>query len=169
VFDELIVCLDGSSVAEKMIPLAHGLTQATGGKLVFLRVVEDAAEISAEEEYLTVCARQYGAQLRFAVSADPAEAIRTELVREPRAIAALTTHGRAAWAEAIMGSVAFRVLRESKRPVLLFRPQGKTDEVSRRITSVAVTLDGNEFSEKIIPHAIRAVRSLSARLLLLQA
>jgi nucleotide-binding universal stress UspA family protein len=169
VFNEVIVCLDGSSVAEKIIPLAHGLTQATGGKLVFLRVVQEAAEMSAEEEYLTDCARQYGAQLRFAVSPDPAEAIRTELVREPRATAALTTHGRAAWAEAIMGSVAFRVLRESKRPVLLFRPRDKSVEVSKKITIVAVTLDGNEFSEKILPYAIRAVRSLSARLLLLQA
>ena len=168
-FDELIVCLDGSSVAEKVIPLARGVTQATGGKLVFLRVVQDAAEMSAEEEYLTEAARQYGAQLRFVVAADPAKAIRAELAREPRAIAALTTHGRAAWAEAIMGSVAFRVLRESKRPVLLFRPQGKVIEVPKRITTVAATLDGNEFSEKIIPYAIRAARSLSARLLLLQS
>ena len=70
VFDEVIVCLDGSSLSEKIIPLARGISQATKGKLVFLRVIEDPAEIRAEEEYLSNCARQYGAQLRVAVSVD---------------------------------------------------------------------------------------------------
>lgn len=169
VFDEIIVCLDGSSLAEKIIPLARGLTQATAGKLIFLRVVEDPAEILAEEQYLSDCARQYRAQLRVAVSPDPPRAIRAELVREPRAIAALTTHGRTAWAEAIMGSVALRVLREAMRPVLLFRPEQENREAPKKITTVAAALDGSPFSEKILPYAVRAARSLSARLLLLHA
>jgi nucleotide-binding universal stress UspA family protein len=169
VFDEVIVCLDGSSLAEKIIPLARGLTQATAGKLIFLRVVQDPAEIWGEEEYLTDCARQYGAQLRLAVSLDPARAIRAELDREPRAIAALTTHGRTAWAEAIMGSMALRVLREAMRPVLLFRPREEDCEAPGKITTVAAALDGSAFSEKIVSYAVRAARSLSARLVLLQA
>ena len=168
-FDELIVCLDGSSLSEKIIPLARGLTQATAGKLIFLRVVQDSAELAGEEEYLSDCARQYGAQLRFAVSLDPAHAIRAELVREPRAIAALTTHGRTAWTEALMGSIALQVLREAMRPLLLVRPQDGNWEAPRKITTVAAALDGSAFSEKILPYAVRAARSLSARLLLLQA
>ena len=168
-FDEIIVCLDGSSLAEKIIPLARGLTQSTAGKLIFLRVIEDPAEIRTEEEYLSDCARQYGAQLRVAVSLDAAAAIGAELVREPRAIVALTTHGRTAWAEAIMGSVALRVLREATRPVLVFRPQQENGEAPKTITTVAAALDGSPFSEKILPHAVRAARSLAARLLLLQA
>jgi nucleotide-binding universal stress UspA family protein len=169
VFDEVIVCLDGSALAEKMIPLARGLTQATAGKLIFLRVVQDPAEIQIEQEYLGDCARQYGAQIRFAVSSNPASAIRAELEREPRAIAALTTHGRTAWTEAIMGSIALQVLREALRPVLLFRPQQQNGEAPKRIATVAAALDGSAFSEKILAYAVRAARSLSARLLLLQA
>ena len=168
-FDQVIVCLDGSPLAEKMIPLAQGLIRASAGKLIFLRVVEDPAEMSAEESYLIDCARQHGAELRFAVSPDPAAAIKTALDREPRAIAALTTHGRTAWTEAIIGSVAFRVLRESMRPVLLFRPHDKDSEVPTKITRVTVALDGSAFSEKIIPYAARAARSLSAALFLVQA
>ena len=119
-FNEVIVCLDGSALAAKIIPLARGLTQPTAGKLIFLRVIQDPAEIQIEEEYLGHCARRYGAQVRFAVSSDPGSAIRAELGREPRAIAALTTHGRTAWAEAIMGSIALQVLRgsnETRAPV----------------------------------------------------
>ena len=75
-FDDLLVCPDSSALAEKIIPLARGLTQAAAaGKLIFLRIVQDSAEISTEEEYLSDCARQHGAQLRFAVSLDPARAI----------------------------------------------------------------------------------------------
>jgi hypothetical protein len=35
VFEQLIVCLDGSSLAEQIMPLARGLTRATAGKLIF--------------------------------------------------------------------------------------------------------------------------------------
>ena len=168
VFDEVIVCLNGSSLSQEIIPLARGISQATKGKLVFLRVIEDPAEIRAEEEYLSDCARRYGAQLRVAISTEPARAIRAELLREPRAIAALTTHGRTAWAEAVMGSVALRVVREAMQPVLLFRPS-EHRKAPNKIITVAAALDGSRFSEKIIPHAVRAARSLAARLLLLQA
>ena len=149
------------------MPLARGLTRATAGKLIFLRVVQDPAELSAEEYHLKECARQYGAELRFGISRDPADAIIRELKREPRAIAALTTHGRTAWAEAIMGSVALRILREATGPVLLFRPQNQKD-VPKKITTVAAALDGSAFSEKILPYSVRAAQALSARLLLLQ-
>ena len=96
-FEKLLVCLDGSAAAERIIPLAYGISQATKGKLVFLRVVQDPAESWTEEERLNDCARQYGAQLRIAVSPDPPGAIRAELMREQRSIAALTTQGRTAW------------------------------------------------------------------------
>ena len=167
-FDEIIVCLDGSSLSEKILPLARGIIQVTKGKLVFLRVVEGLDEMSSEEDYLRDCARQYGAELRFAVSPDPSAAIRAELHREPRAIAALTTHGRTAWTEVIVGSVALSVVREALQPVLLFRPQAHR-EAPNKIITVAAALDGSPFSEEILPHAVKAACSLSARLLLLQA
>ena len=94
---------------------------------------------------------------------------KNELEREPRAIAALTTHGRTAWTEAIIGSVAFRVLREAMRPVLLFRAHEKGCEAPNKITNVTAAVDGSAFSEKILPYAVRAARSLSARLFLVQA
>ena len=58
-FDEVIACLDGSSLAETILPLARGLTATQGGKLTLLRIVGDAAELTAEEDYLRDCARQY--------------------------------------------------------------------------------------------------------------
>lgn len=37
-FDEVIVCLDGSSLAETILPLARAITVPAGGKLTLLRV-----------------------------------------------------------------------------------------------------------------------------------
>jgi nucleotide-binding universal stress UspA family protein len=92
-FDEVIVCLDGSSLAEKILPLARGIATAKGGKLTLLRVVEDVGELAAEEDYLRDCARQYAAQLSLLVGADAGAAIAAHLQSVP-ALPALTTAHR---------------------------------------------------------------------------
>ena len=100
-FGQIIACFDGSSSAEKILPVARCMTASTGGRLTLLRIVQDAAELAAEEQYLRECGRQYNAELRFRVSTNPADAIVAELDRVPGGIAALTTHGRSAWMEAV--------------------------------------------------------------------
>ena len=132
-FDKIIACLDGSSLAEKILPLARGLTAPKGGRLTLLRIVQHTDQLAAEEEYLRDCARQYSAELRFRVSSDSAGAIIAELERDPHAIAALTTHGRTAWVEAILGSVVLRVIREAKRPVIVFRSLDRAREAPKRL------------------------------------
>jgi nucleotide-binding universal stress UspA family protein len=169
VFDEVIACLDGSSLAETILPLARGLTVTSGGTLTLLRVVADAAEISAEENYLRDCARQYSGQLSFLIAGDPAGAISAELERNPKAIAALTTHGRTAWAESILGSVALRVVRAAKRPVLLFCPLDHDGDTPKKITKIVLALDGSEFAERMVSYAAKATQSLRAQLILVQA
>jgi len=159
VFEEILACLDGSPLAERILPLASALSGPTGGKLTLLRVVSNQAEIAAQGSYLSDLARRFGGDCRLVVAADPAGAICAELERHPRAIAALTTHGRSAWAEAIIGSVALRVVGEARRPVILFRPLGNDRASSQPINTVAVALDGSELSEKMISCAVKAARS----------
>jgi nucleotide-binding universal stress UspA family protein len=91
------------------------------------------------------------------------------LERNPKAIAALTTHGRTAWAESILGSVALRVIRAAKRPVLLFCPLGRDGDAPKKISKIVLALDGSEFAERMISYAAKATRSLGAQLLLVQA
>ena len=168
-FDEVIACLDGSSMAETILPLAHSLAAAKNGNLILLRIVADTTELAAEENDLRDCARQYGATVRFLVAPDPAEAIVAEIKRSPEGgVAALTTHGRSAWAEAILGSVALRVLREATRPIVLFRPLDRNTEAPKKIANIVAALDGSEFAERIIPYAAKAALALSAQLCLVQ-
>jgi len=167
-FDEVIVCLDGSSQAEKILPLARGIAAARCGRLNLLRVVQDVAELAAEEDYLRDCARQYAAKLVLLVGADAGAAIAAHLTTRNNATAALTTHGRTAWSQAIMGSVALRVIREAKRPVLIFCPIDDASEAPQKIDNIVVPLDGSILSETIIPFATDAARSLNSGLSLVQ-
>lgn len=167
--DEILVCLDGSALAETIIPLAQGMGIAQRATLTLFRVVQDAAGFTAEVDYLRDMARRFEAQIRFAVSTDPAQAIIDELGKSPRALAAMTTHGRTAWAEAILGGVALRVLRGSEHPIILYRPLGSRREAPKKITTVCITLDGSEFAEKIIPFGVEAAKAMAAELRLIQA
>jgi len=168
VFDEILACLDGSPAAEKILPVAHAIASRRGN-LVLLRVLADYADLGKEEAYLRELARQYNAQSRIIFSGDAAGAIVRELEKNQSAIATMTTHGRTGWSEAILGSVALEVVTEVARPVILFRPPAEPRDTPASINTIAVALDGSDFSETILPHAVEAARALDARLLLLQA
>ena len=168
-FDEILVCLDGSPLAEKILPLAQGIAGIKGSPLILLRVVGNNDELSVEEAYMRERARVFHAPIRFLISPDPATAIVDELVKNPRAMAALTTHGRTAWKEALLGSVALRVIRGVKRPVLLYRALSDSSSAPVKITELVVALDGSEFSEKIVPAAVQLAKSLNSQITLIQA
>lgn len=167
-FDEILACLDGSPLAETILPLARGLAGAARARLTLVRVVVDSDEMATEESYLRDCARAYGAQMKFLISTDPAEAIIAELERTPGAIAAMTTHGRTAWAEALIGSVALNIIQNAGRPVIVYRSQVTDQKAPNTIRTIAVALDGGEFSERIIPAAVELAKAIDANLMLIQ-
>jgi nucleotide-binding universal stress UspA family protein len=167
--EELFACLDGSALAERILPLVRDIAASQPVRISLLRVVGDTDELTSEETHLRELARQYKAEVRILISADPAAGIIAELEKNPGAIAAMTTHGRTAWAETLVGSVAFTVMRRCARPVILYRPLVKDAEAPKRITTIVVAIDGTDFSETVIPYATGMAKDLSARLLLVQA
>jgi nucleotide-binding universal stress UspA family protein len=166
---EIFACLDGSRRAETILPLALGIAAAKGAPLTILRVVADAAELAAQESYVRERACRFNARAKFLVAPAPASAIIDELKKNPRAIPAMTTHGRTAWIDAILGSVALNVVRGARRPVLLYRPRGDRLAAPKDITTIVVALDGSEFSERIIPFGVDMAGSMKAGLTLVQA
>jgi nucleotide-binding universal stress UspA family protein len=166
---EILVCLDGSPLAERILPLAQRIACAKGATVILLRVLGNTEELSAEESYMRESAGVLHAPIRFLISPDPAAAIIEELEKNPRAMPALTTHGRAAWGEALLGSVALKVIRGARRPVLLYRARADNLATPTKITSLVVALDGSEFSEKIVPSAVAMAKFLTSRIILVQA
>ena len=172
-FQEVMVCLDGSLFAEKILPYAQAIVGTVGGKLTLLRVVANEGESAAAESYLQVCAGRWGAGIKVQIARPDAESsILEELSKNPGAIAAITTHGRSGLLEALMGSVALSVIRGARRPVLLYRPWAAAKAAEKdqeiKISSVVAALDGSEFSESILSFAAETARSLKAKLELVQ-
>lgn len=170
--DRILVPLDGSPLAEEMIPYALTLARAMGASLTLLRVVEREHDVTAAEEYLRPLARRLNAEGKVVGYADPASGILGELSRHPTPLVTITTHGHTGLLEAILGSVSLSVVRHARRPVLIYRPRGSAGagEVDRevKITTVVAPLDGSDFSESMLPHAVEMAKALKAKLALVQ-
>ena len=143
--DHLLVPLDGSSFAERSIPLAVELSTQTGATLTMLRVVQDLdaqnkqiifkSEEAAEEavtqwkllatRYLDELAKGIKAEgvkvSSMVLSGDPENLIGTIAETLPADLIVMSTHGRSGVSRWVYGSVANKVLRTASCPVLLVR------------------------------------------------
>jgi len=146
----VLIALDGSPIAEKVLEPAVRLGRPLGAAYTLLRVVNPlaltgdlpavlaprmgrAAAARQEAEAKTYLAeiawwmqdRGFEVETRVVTSERPADAILSEAEREGRAIIAMATHGRSGLSRMLMGSVAGQVLHRTTLPVLLYRPRVK--------------------------------------------
>jgi nucleotide-binding universal stress UspA family protein len=145
-FEKILVCLDGSDLAEEILPYAREVARRFGSKLVLLEVtippsvvVESTtgyysarkpAEIQRKEEeavtYLESIAQAIqAAGLEVEYLTLPGSAGRTIVSYADESgidLIALGTHGRSGLKRFAFGSVAEHVLKESGLPVLVIKP-----------------------------------------------
>jgi nucleotide-binding universal stress UspA family protein len=137
----LLVPLDGSVLAEKVLPHVEILAKQPGKPLVdvvLLRVTEHPAtsgqyfrnipESREEiEQYLAnIETRLKNANIKVqskVVSGDPAEQIVGYGQENPFSIIVMSTHGHSGVSRWFYGSVATRVLEHASRPIFLVRPR----------------------------------------------
>jgi len=154
VFARILVPLDGSPLAEGILPEVAELARLHGAEVLLLRVAlahtfpgVDAteAQVRAVQEAETYLA---GAERRLAVQGIPvSSAVRyghvvEEILDHARArradLIAMCTHGRTGILRIMLGSVAEAVLRSSPVPVLLLR--AKAPAPSRGHAAAAVSV-----------------------------
>jgi len=147
-FEKILVCLDGSKLAEQILPYAVEQALRLDSKVVLLRVVVDPVVVAAgavipvpasaipeetqEEEsearaYLDSVAkplRQKGVDIELVTLYGTAgEAIVRYARDKGMGLIAMATHGRSGLGRAVFGSVADFVLRESGLPILVIKPK----------------------------------------------
>jgi len=151
-FKRILVCLDGSKLGEQIMPYATEEAIHFQGKLVLLQVVQEPVAFSPAipgeaplpietdvmlegtkealkraRDYLEELAaplRKKGIQVKtVAIPGRADEAILDYASANRIDLIAIATHGRGGLRRAVFGSVADRVLRESRLPVLVIRPQ----------------------------------------------
>jgi nucleotide-binding universal stress UspA family protein len=147
-YKRIVVALDGSAAAERILPHVEALAERFGSTLVLLRAtapaepglvgeavlmsggaLDRAAIMDAPRQeaadYLAGLAdrlRQRGLAIDTAQpEGEPAQVIVQHLRREGAGLLAMTTHGRGGLARAVFGSVAEAVLGQAPCPVLLVR------------------------------------------------
>lgn len=144
-YKKILVPLDGSELAEQVLPHATALAELTGAELVLLRVIDTptydylmtAPELGASlrtqaESEATEYIQRKGNELRaagFNITARAVNdgAVHATILRQAEKLGvdliAMSTHGRSGLARMVMGSIADDVVRHATLPVLLVRPQ----------------------------------------------
>jgi len=151
-FETILVCLDGSKLAEQIMPYATEEAIRFQGKLVLLQVVQEPVTFSpgfpgeapvpiqtdtmvegTKEalnragnylEKLAAPLRKRGIQIEtVAIPGRAGEAILDYANTNSIDLITIATHGRGGLRRVVFGSVADHVLRESGLPVLVIRPQ----------------------------------------------
>ena len=150
-FQRIQVPLDGSKVAEQIIPHAEAMAKSLGGELLLLQAVElmratynpEASIISkstiakenkrrkeSSERYLDGVAkglRKRGHSVsRHVTTGAPAAQILDFAEANPVDLIAMSTHGRSGVGRWVLGSVTDKILHAGDMPVLVARAAGRT-------------------------------------------
>jgi len=139
-FKRILVPLDGSSLAEAVLPQVQDLVKAIGGEVFVLRVAaahvfpgvdpteKEVDVVQKAEAYATEVAdrlRTEGIPVHSSVRyGEAAEEILAHIRDNAIDLVAMSTHGRSGLSRLVMGSVAEQVVRHATVPVLLMRARG---------------------------------------------
>jgi nucleotide-binding universal stress UspA family protein len=172
-----VVPLDGSELAERVLPLAEDLARRRDAVLRLAHVhtltspLRPYLESALLEEHLQSVRRReeqdYLEQTRqrlarsvtctAAVLDGPVAASLAQYAQQSDAeLVVMATHGRGGLERVWLGSVADALSRSSRVPLLLLRPDVAPPAAS--FARVLAPLDGSEAAETILPDAVRLAR-----------
>jgi nucleotide-binding universal stress UspA family protein len=181
----LLVPLDGSSVAETILPAAVMLARRLPARITLLHTIErDAPEqvhgerhLTAEaeaEQYLAAVATRLAAEgivVDWHVHVVPVgnvpRSIATHATVDGAELILLTTHAASDPRSWLIGAVAQGVIRYAAPPVLLLRAGARNQPAPFAPAEVIVAMDRERQGEAAIPEALRLARALGIPLRLL--
>jgi len=183
---KILVPLDGSALAEQVLPHLQRLAAPAETTLVLVNVITPMPYTMTTLHYVPpdfftyprASAEAYIAEqqkklqaLGFQVEAHIVEGdVAANIVRVATAtnvdLIAMTTHGRSGFVRWALGSVAERVVCETPLPVFLVRET--TPSAGDKFHRILVPLDGSPLAEQALPEAVALAQATGAELLLLQ-
>lgn len=182
-FERILVCLDGSDLAEQVVPYARVQASQFGSEVHLLRATEkrprekvttgsEGTEAAAYLDTMAESLRKDGIAVTCAtVEGTAGEAILTYSNRCKVDLIAMATHGRSGLGRAVLGSVASSVLRGSNAPILIITPRktgAKDSKEIQPLKKILVCLDGSRLAEQVMPFAASQTLGFQAQLVLLQ-
>ena len=146
-FEKILVCLDGSTLAEQILPYATEQAKKFKSKVTLIQAVPTPSSVPSATGSVTgpalkeqVDAEQHKAQLYLGkiatelanegvnadykvVSGTPGHAIVQYSRENAIELIAIATHGHSGIKRAVLGSVADHVVRQSHLPMLVIKPK----------------------------------------------
>jgi nucleotide-binding universal stress UspA family protein len=163
----VLVPLDGSVRSHRVLPSAVALARQAGASLELLSV---HAAGGGWEQHLQSLADDLSLKDvdTTLVSTGPADEAIAELAdRVPGTIVCMATRARTGLSGVLVGSVAARVVRRVRSPVMLIGPQGwSASHPPPAYSQLVVCLSGSERSERLVPVAKAWARQLDVRIAL---
>lgn len=176
----IMVCLDGSLLAERALAPAQEIAELDDSTLRLVRVVPDYVPVECGRdmiahpwteqdktdvtEYLETVAQ--GVSGKVEIARPVGETVPKLLDEAKKAnLLVMTSHGRTGFERMLLGSVAEKVIRETPVPVLIVRSQPFHIKQVKRIL---VPLDGSELAEEALEQARIIAEFASAELVLCQ-
>jgi len=185
-FEHILVPLDGSALAECVLPHTVALSQALGGRVTLLRVAESSgtaaptvdaygwhihkAEASAYLDAVSArLQRETGLETRTVVQEGrAAESILKFAAGEGVDLIVLSSHGRSGLSRWNISSIVQKIVWQAYLPVMIVRAyQPLPADLSEfRYRKLMVPLDGSLRAEYVLPLAVTLARFHRAELLL---
>ncbi len=190
-FTRILVPLDGSELAEQVLPYVRILGKGLQARIELLRVFEPVSPSLADpahglyldriiasvrtqmQDYLENVAaslRKDGLTVSTIVhEGNPAASIVQEAETIPDTLVAISTHGRSGITRWVMGSTTDKVLHATSHPLLIVRVRDRpVVGPGVKVNSVLVPLDGSTIAEQALPYAVALATALGLNVILLR-
>lgn len=181
---QILVPLDGSSLAEVALDAAGKIGKATSAKITLVHVLEKNPPASihgqqhlrSEEDarnYLLKAARDHfhpDQTVEIHVHEEPvdrvAESITNHIIEFGSDLIVMCSHGNGGLRDALYGSIAQQVVAKRKAPVLILFPFEHTYQNPFVVQKILLPLDGNPEHEEGMKIAEELTRAFEAELTL---
>jgi nucleotide-binding universal stress UspA family protein len=180
-FRRLLVPLDGSQLAEAVLPAAQTLAECFGATLVLFHALEQGARATVHgERHLLVEteAQTYLAELATRIGrpnvkietnvhpvkeADVARSIIEHIAELNADMIVLAEHGNSGLRNMLVGNIAQQVVQRATTPLLFVRPQME-NVPAFACRKILVPLDSTTIHEPALPVAVDVARTCGASL-----
>lgn len=187
-YNKIVVPLDGSNVAETVLPYVREFADSLKAQIELLGVIEPVLagihdyvyskhHISVEdlllkqtEDYLKKASAYFsgtpGTVTTKIVKGIAAEKI-VEEARDPSTLIAMSTHGRSGVGRWAMGSVTDKVLHMAAKPMFIVRGSDeKPAAAAAKFRNVIVPLDGSSVAEQALVTATEIAKSMNLKIII---
>ncbi len=190
-YTRILVPLDGSELAERVLPYVRILARGLQARVELLRVFEPVPPSLAHPEHglyldriiesIRIQARDYLEAVAASLQREglvvsctvhegsPAPHIVNDGECEAASLIAMSTHGRSGISRWVLGSTTDKVLHATTRPLLVVRAQGQqVFSAQAKLDAVVVPLDGSAVAEQVLPHVVGLAKVLRAKVILVR-